>query len=143
MDIDLRQATEDDIAELIPLFVDLYKGDLGEHFEEILTQYFIGQEHCVLVAATGGRVVGVLVGSHRLDIDYECRAGFVDALVVDAKHRKHGIGQRLLSRFAEWAQSRGCTALQVLNCNREFFERRGFTERPTVLHQMAIETPPA
>ena len=136
---DIRQATEGDIPQLIPLFADLYKGDLGEHFEEILGQYLAGGGHCVFVGLIGGRIVGVLVGSHRLDIDYECRAGFVDALIVAEEHRRQGIGRLLLSRFEEWARGKGCTALQVLNCNREFFEHRGFRERPAVLHQVEID----
>jgi len=147
MNVQVREATEDDVAETMPLFVDLYRGDLGEHFVEILTEYVTVAAHCVLVAIRKDRIVGVLVGSYRLDIDYECRAGFVDAVIVDKDCRGQGIGKTLLRSFADWAAAKGCTAIQVMNARPHFFESIGFQERPCVLHQVSPATlsasPPA
>ncbi|MCL0039310.1 GNAT family N-acetyltransferase [Dehalococcoidia bacterium] len=142
MGIDLKSASRKDIDKLMPLFkglYELYGGDIGPHFAEILQEYIDSENHLTMVALSDGAVVGVLVGSYRLDIDYECRTGFVDAIVVDEGFRKRGIGKRLLHHFAQWAQSKKCTVLQVLNGNREFFEHLGFEERPARLHQVSIE----
>lgn len=139
MQVDLRLANRDDIPELMPLFEDLYREDIGHHFTNIFGEYIDSENHLVAVAVSHAGVVGVLVGSYRLDIDYECRAGFVDAIVVAEKFRRRGIGKRLLRYFAQWAQSRHCTVLQVLNGRREFFEPRGFRELSAVLRQVSIE----
>jgi GNAT superfamily N-acetyltransferase len=137
MDVRLRPANQDDADDVIRLLHDLYRGDLGPGFSGILHEYFCRENHLVLIAASAGRPVGVLVGSYRLDMDYECRAGFIDAVVVHEDFRGKGIGRRLLTEFARWAAARGCTVLQVLNGKREFFEAAGFAERPAVLHQLA------
>jgi len=139
MEVELRPGTRNDLERLMPLFKGLYKGDIGKHFVEILGEYIDSENHVTIVAENACNILGVLVGSYRLDIDYECRAGFVDAIVVDRQFRKRGIGKKLLQHFAQWARNKGCTALQVLNGKREFFEPRGFRERPAVLRQVSIE----
>ncbi len=139
MQVDLRPANRDELPDLMPLLEDLYRGDIGHHFTDILDDYVDSENHLFAVAVSHVGIVGLLIGSYRLDIDYECRAGFVDALFVSEKFRRRGIGKRLLRYFAQWAQSRNCTVLQVLNGRREFFESRGFEERPAVLHQVPIE----
>jgi GNAT superfamily N-acetyltransferase len=138
MAIQLRTAMKDELPKLIPLFHDLYRGDIGANFLNIVQEYIDSDSHLVAVATVDGAVIGVLVGSYRLDIDYECRAGFVDAVVVHQDYRNRGIGKRLVEHFAEWAKNRGCTVLQVLNGRRQFFESIGFKERPAVLHQRQL-----
>jgi len=140
MDLVLRNAKKDDIDALMPLFKNLYRGDIGQHFQEILGEYIDdSQTHLAVVAVMDSNVVGILVGTYRLDIDYECRAGFVDAVVVREDIRQKGIGKKLLHHFAQWADSKNCTALQTLNGKRVFFEPRGFRERPAVLSQAPID----
>lgn len=139
MTVALRTATKDDLDQLMPLFVDLYKGDIGPGFRDVLDEYVRQDAHRVIVAVCEGRVVGVIVGSYRMDIDYECRAGFVDAVVVHEAHRGQGIGRQLVGSLADWAAGRGCTVMQVLNGRREFFEGLGFEERPVRFHQVPID----
>ena len=139
VDIILRKATKDDIDDLMPLFKSLYRGDIGQHFEEILVEYINSQTQLTAVALLDGNIVGLLVGSYRLDIDYECRAGLIDAIVVKEGFRQRCIGKKLLSHFVLWARSKNCTVLQTLNGRREFFEPRGFKERLAVLHQVPID----
>ncbi len=139
MTVALRTATRDDIDRLMPLFVDLYKGDIGPGFRDVLDEYVCLDAHRVIVAVCEGCVVGVIAGSYRLDIDYECRAGFIDAVVVHEAHRSQGIGKRLVQDFADWAAGRDCTVLQVMNGRREFFEGLGFKEREVRFHQVPID----
>jgi N-acetylglutamate synthase-like GNAT family acetyltransferase len=140
MEVKLRPASRKDIEILMPLFRDLYRGDIGEHFVEILSEYIDSENHVTIVAENACNILGVLVGSYRLDIDYECRAGYVDAIVVDKQFRKRGIGKKLLQYFAQWARNKDCTVLQVLRGKREFFEPRGFREMPRpILRQVSIE----
>jgi N-acetylglutamate synthase-like GNAT family acetyltransferase len=140
MEVKLRSASRRDIEKLMPLFRDLYRGDIGEHFVDILGEYIDSENHVTIVAENACNILGVLVGSYRLDMDYECRAGYVDAIVVDKQFRQRGIGKKLLRYFAQWAQNKGCTVLQVLRGKREFFEPRGFREMPRpILRQVSIE----
>ena len=139
MKVELRAASSHEIPDLMPLLRDLYREDIGPYFTDVLGEYIDSANHIVTVAASNVGIVGVLVGSYRLDIDHECRAGFVDAIVVAEEFRGRGIGKRMLRYFAQWAQSRQCTVLQVLGARREFFEPRGFRERPAALHQVPIE----
>ena len=139
MGLQVRKATIGDFGDMMALFHDLYGGDIGPHFSDVLREYIGSDSHLVTVAISDARLVGVLIGSYRLDIDYECRAGFVDAIVVHKDCRSQGIGKRLVRNFAEWAKDRGCTVLQVLNARGKFFENIGFKERPATLHQISIE----
>ena len=86
-----------------------------------------------------GRTVGLLIGSYRLDIDYECRAGLIDAIVVTKELQGRGLGRALIGGFAEWAGNEGCTTLQVINGAREFFEAMGFAERQVTFHQVPMD----
>lgn len=138
MGIELREATRDDVQDMMPLFRDLYRGDIGTHFCDVLEEYIASDSHFVTVAIADARIVGLLIGSYRLDIDYECRAGFIDAIVVHKDCRGQGIGKRLVRAFVEWAKSRSCTVLQVLNARGEFFENIGFKERRVRFHQASI-----
>lgn len=140
MSTELRNATSDHIDGMMPLFCALYKGDIGRHFADLLQEYLNSDSHIVTVAMADARIVAVLVGSYRLDMDYECRAGLIDAVVVREDYRRRGIGKQLVAHFAEWAASKDCTVLQVVNGRRHFFEAIGFKERPATLHQLHIKT---
>ena len=81
-------------------------------------------------------VVGILVGSYHLDIDWEGKVAKIQALVVEKKHRKGGIGKKLVNRFLHEAKKDGCCAV-VSRVNRKnqiacsFHERLGFKEAGT------------
>lgn len=137
-EVTIRSAREKDFNHIISLLTVLYKDDIGQGLKDIVREYVSFSTHCVLIAIAGNQVVGILIGSYRLDIDYECRAGFIDAIIVDEKMRNHGIGKKLMKQFSEWAQIKQCTVMQVLNGNRLFFEPLGFKERPAVFHQVPI-----
>jgi GNAT superfamily N-acetyltransferase len=70
--------------------------------------YLNSPNHLVLLAIRE-QPVAVLIGSYRIDIDYECRAGLVDAIVVADSMRKQGIGTALVRGFTPWARDRDCT----------------------------------
>lgn len=140
MCIELRRATQKDLDTMMPLFRDLYKGDIGPHFTGVLQEYIGSDSHLVTVAIADAHIVALLVGSYRLDVDYECRAGFIDAVVVHEDRRRQEIGKQLVRNFAEWARSRNCTVLQVLNGRRPFFENLDFKERVVTFHQVPTGT---
>lgn len=139
MKLTVKSAVKADLEDVMILLHVLYKGDVGSQLANIVEEYIDSDRHIVFVGFHNDSPVGILIGTYRLDIDYECRVGFVDAIVVDENMRQQGIGKRLMEEFSGWAKHRDCTVLQVLNGNRTFFEGIGFEERPARLHQIPIE----
>jgi N-acetylglutamate synthase-like GNAT family acetyltransferase len=137
VNIQVREAGNDDLEAVLSLLELLYKGDVGGDFGALVEEYVNSPDHLVLLAVRE-RPVGVLVGSYRLDIDFECRAGLVDAVVVSESSRQKGVGRALLLRFRDWARRKGCSVLQVVNPNEGFFARMGFSDREARFWQAAV-----
>lgn len=85
---------------------------------------------CVFVATKNEEVIGWIHGFYTTRIESN---SFVEigGLVVDQKHRKEGVGKRLVEKVEVWANSRGCDKLRV-RCNvvrketHVFYEKMGF-----------------
>ena len=91
----------------------------------------------MLVAETGGAVVGVLVGSGRWQLHHGSTTGSIDALVVDATYRSAGLGASLVHAFVEILHRDGVPRVEVhSNASRprahRFYERLGF--QPTSVY---------
>ena len=134
----VKSASRDDVPDIMRLMSVLHRGDIGSHMEEIVQEFISDETHLVIVAVINKSVQGLLIGSYRLDIDFECRCGLIDAIVVDEAVRNEGIGKRLFNEFVRWARSHGCTMLQVVNPNRKFFAKLGFKDRNVVFQQVSI-----
>ena len=85
----------------------------------------------VVVAQTGARVVGWIQFGVGLAIE---SSPFVEisGLVIDAGHRRRGIGQRLLDCARDWALARDIDTLRVRSNDQRtdthaFYLKRGFT----------------
>jgi len=63
------------------------------------------------MAERDGRVLGVLVGSYHLDIDWEGRIGKIDALYVEKDCRRKGLGRELVKFFLSKARRSNCLAV--------------------------------
>ena len=137
-DVTIRPAQPADSESIVSLLRVLYKGDVGDGLIGLVQEYLNSPSHLVLLAIRE-RPIGVLIGSYRLDVDYECRAGLVDAIVIEESVRSQKIGRTLVREFTQWARDRGCTMLQVINPDKGFFEASGFKERPLRFQQMGIE----
>ena len=72
-------------------------------------------DSAVFVAESEGRVVGVAVGSIRVqDAFFETRRyGYVSDLVVSPDARRHGIGRALWGRVALWFRSVGLDIVRL------------------------------
>jgi predicted N-acetyltransferase YhbS len=139
MTIQIRRASEADAESVAELLAVLYKGDIGRNLSALVREYLVSGDHAVLVAERQSQVVGLLIGSQRLDIDWECRAALVDAIVVRESARGQGIGRSLMREFCSWARQRGCTVVQVVNPNEGFFGSLGLTDRKARFWQGPID----
>jgi N-acetylglutamate synthase-like GNAT family acetyltransferase len=138
VNIEIREARSEDLEAVLSLLELLYKGDVGRGMRSLLEEYLASPQHVVLLACAGAEQLGLLIGSYRLDIDWESRAGLVDAVVTSESARKKGVGRALLLRFRDWARGRGCSALQVVNPNEGFFARMGFSDREARFWQASL-----
>jgi ribosomal protein S18 acetylase RimI-like enzyme len=132
----VRYGTPDDFDRCLPLFKGLYHGDIGHNFKEIFDSFTRSERDCVLITEQQGKVVGILVGSYHLDIDWEGKVARIQALVVEKKHRNKGIGKKLVHHFLHKAKKEGCCAVRSRVNRRNqvacsFHERLGFEKART------------
>ena len=110
--ITIRRAEIGDYPRCLPLFTLLYHGDIGTGFKKTFATYIRNEDGIILLAQVRHEVVGILVGSLQMDIDWEGRTARIDAIIVGEKHRRTGIGGQLAKEFIKLAQERGCKAVK-------------------------------
>jgi len=132
----IRKAKVNDYSACLPLFTLLYHGDTGPNFKIIFEEFINNEDSIVLLAEHSGKVIGILVGSYHLDIDWEGNVARIDALIVDRAFRRMGIGRRLVRYFITKAKNGGCKAVRS-RVNRKntiaqfFYKNQGFTRANT------------
>jgi GNAT superfamily N-acetyltransferase len=140
----IRMATPADAPSLPTLLDQLgYPEGLGD-VRSRLKRLLAGPESGVLVAESGGEVVGF--GTfHFFELIYrsrpQCR---LTALVVRFDHRRQGIGAALVDAIEQVARERGCSRIELTTRpGRDeavpFYAALGFTERPHRLIKSLID----
>jgi ribosomal protein S18 acetylase RimI-like enzyme len=132
----IRQGFPEDWEKILPLFTQLYHGDIGPNLRKVFARLSRGAEGVVMVAELNGKFVGSVIGSYCLDLDWEGKIARLQAIIVDEKHRGRGIGEAMLHRFLVRAKESSCRAV-VARVNRKnrkggsFFEKLNFEEAGT------------
>jgi len=140
----IRTAKTNDYSDGLPLFETLYHGDIGPDFKQTFENFVNSEDGVIMLAERSNKVIGILVGSYHLDIDWEGRIAKIDALIVDEAYRKKGIGKKLAQRFITMAKRKQCKAVKS-RVNREnvvaqkFHESLGFTEANTYEYFLDFE----
>lgn len=132
----IRQAIPQDWNKILPLFIQLYHGDIGPNLQEVFAYLTGSKENCVLVAEQNEKLVGSVIGNYYIDLDWEGKTAKLQAIIVDKKHRNQGIGKKLLHHFLTQAKENNCRAVtaRVNRKNRKasnFYERLNFEEAET------------
>ena len=125
--ITIRNAKDGDYSRCLPLLTLLYHGDIGTDFKKTFESFITGDNSMVLLAQSRREVVGILIGTCQMDIDWEGKTARIDAIVISEKHRRTGIGKQLVNRFITLAQRQGCKAVKS-RVNRKNEEARKFHE---------------
>ena len=142
----IRKAGVSDCHVGLPLFEKLYHGDIGPDFEQTFGDYVRSEDGVVLFAKLAGKMIGILVGSYHLDIDWEGKTAKIDAIIVDENHRKMGVGRKLVQHFIAMTRRNGCKAVKS-RINREnavaqkFHRSLGFEEAETYEYFLDFEHP--
>lgn len=138
----IRQATADDLPEIVRMLADDPLGSQREHYIEgqPLAQAYLNayaeiaadprQE--LIVAELDGRVVGTLQITFLRGISFQGgRRMQIEAVRVDRSLRSQGIGQQMMEWVIQHARQQGCFVIQLTtdksrNDAHRFYERLGF-----------------
>lgn len=82
-------------------------GPGGEYRTQLAELLEGGDDVVLLVATSGGDVVG------RVGVRAAGRAAEIVGLVVEATHRRRGVGTALLDAAERWARDRGCATVRL------------------------------
>jgi len=91
----------------------------------------------VLVAVSGGRVIGYLLGFAHGTFYANGPVGWVEELFVLSAYRTNGVGRTLMSAFEAWAAQRGCTLVALATRRAApFYLAIGYEESATYLRKV-------
>lgn len=140
MKIKFRQATREDLPEIVRMLADDFLGATREKFENPLPESYLkafaeidaDKNNELIVAELDGAIVGSLQITFTPSISFQGgkRAG-VESVRVDAKYRGRGIGKELMLWAINHAKEENCIAMQLTtNSDRaeahRFYENLGF-----------------
>lgn len=136
----VRSATEDDLLGLLQLFSRSDEGlrpavTSASPRETSTWETMLQTENLTTyVAELDGTIVGTALFLIMPNLGYECRpSGFIEAMVVAASHRRHGIARQIISQVLTDARAAGCHKIQLLTHKRHatdgahsFYRSMGF-----------------
>lgn len=116
--MNIRSWTEDDLPQLVGLMTQLgypaSENELRERFSRITRHPDYG-----LLVLEEDRILLGCVGLFQAQaFEHDTTYVRIVAFVVNAKHRRQGIGRRLIQAAEDWAKVRGATAVLLNSGNR-------------------------
>ncbi|MBC7900571.1 MAG: GNAT family N-acetyltransferase [Saprospiraceae bacterium] len=141
MDLKYRQATREDLPEIIRMLADDVLGSTRERYETPLPTTYVkafeeideDKNNELIVAALDGAVIGTLQLTFTPSISFQGgKRATVESVRVDEKYRGHGIGREMMLWAIERAKEKKCISMQLTtNSDRKdahrFYESLGFT----------------
>lgn len=139
-DITFRQATREDLPEIVRMLADDFLGATRERYETPLPESYIkafeeieaDKNNELIVAETNGEIVGTLQITFTPSISFQGgKRATVESIRVDEKYRGRGIGKELMLWAINRAREENCFAMQLTtNAERQeahrFYENLGF-----------------
>lgn len=141
MNLKFRQATREDLPEIVRMLADDFLGSKRERFENPLPDSYVkafeeiaaDKNNELVVAELEGAVVGTLQITFTPSISFQGgKRATVESVRVDENYRGRGIGKQLMLWAIERAKAENCFAVQLTtNSERQnahrFYEDLGFT----------------
>jgi N-acetylglutamate synthase-like GNAT family acetyltransferase len=133
VDLRIRDAEREDAEAVAALIGQLGYPTSAEAVARRLARLAASEADSCLVAQLDGEVVGLASIHRSLSLEYEDPAAKLSALIVDARYRRRGIGEALVSASEAEARKRGCCLMFVTTAERRadahaFYRRVGFEE---------------
>lgn len=140
MNLEFRQATHEDLPEIVRMLADDFLGAARERDETPLPESYIkafeeieaDKNNELIIAETDGQIVGTLQITFTPSISFQGgKRATVESVRVDGKFRGQGIGKELMLWAIERARKENCVAIQLTtNAERtdahRFYENLGF-----------------
>jgi len=139
LEVTVRGASVDDQAEVIRLDAEATGLAKPTYWQDIFARYVVEQRpnRFFLIAETGERIAGFIVGETRVWEFGSPPCGWVFAVNVVADLREHGIGSRLLDEIADRFRAAGVDTVRTMvsrndTLNLSFFRAHGMTAGPYI-----------
>ena len=142
MNLKFRQATREDLPEIVRMLADDFLGARCERYENPLPESYVkafeeidaDKNNELIVAEKAGEVIGTLQITFTPSISFQGgKRATVESVRVDEKYRGQGIGKELMRWAINRARAENCFAMQLTsNAERtdahRFYEKLGFTK---------------
>lgn len=140
----IREATYKDAPQIRVLLKELgYEATVSKLIMMIET-LFNGKEHELLVAVSGGDVVGFLSAHYVPQLGLDGDLVLVSYFAVDESARRTGVGKALEEQLVVRARKRFCNRIE-LHCSvkrevaNRFYRELGYTEFPTYFSKKLVQ----
>jgi GNAT superfamily N-acetyltransferase len=140
MNFKFRQATREDLPEIVQMLADDFLGATRERYENPLPKSYVkafeeinaDKNNELIVAEKDGKIVGTLQITFTPSISFQGgKRATVESVRVDEKYRGQGFGKELMKWAINRAREENCVAMQLTtNSDRKdahrFYENLGF-----------------
>ena len=140
MKLKFRQATREDLPEIVRMLADDFLGATRERYENPLPESYVkafeeieaDRNNELTIAEKDGEIIGTLQITFTPSISFQGgKRATVESVRVDKKYRGQGIGKDLMLWAIERAKEENCVAIQLTtNAERpdahRFYENLGF-----------------
>lgn len=116
--LNIRQATPEDVAKILPLFARFFEEDdfaiAFEHLPTALAAMLDDPRSAIFVAWHGVNAIGIAtVTTTSQGLEFNRYAELEDLYVIP-EARKTGIGSLLIEQVKQWCWQMGCTVLAIV-----------------------------
>lgn len=140
MNLKFRQATREDLPEIVRMLADDFLGATRERYGSPLPESYLkafeeiqnDKNNELIVAEMDGEIIGTFQITFTPSISFQGgKRATVESVRVDEKYRGRGIGKELMKWAIERARKENCVAVQLTtNADRKdahrFYENLGF-----------------
>ncbi len=140
MNLKFRQATREDLPEIVRMLADDFLGATRERYENPLPESYAkafeeieaDKNNELIVAEKDGEIVGTLQITFTPSISFQGgRRATIESVRVDEKYRRQGFGKELMKWAINRARQENCFAVQLTTNGerkdaRRFYENLGF-----------------
>ncbi|MBQ4870354.1 GNAT family N-acetyltransferase [Priestia megaterium] len=134
----VREFQTEDIPHLVHLMDQLGYPTSLERLESRFSNIQSQPNYHTLVAELNNKVVGMVGLCHNLFYEYDSSYVRIVAFIVDADHRRKGIGEKLMNEAEKWAIGQEATHIMLNSGNIEerkvahkFYLNMGYKNKST------------
>jgi ribosomal protein S18 acetylase RimI-like enzyme len=132
MTVTFRRATPADLEPIASLLTELGYASTAPDVVDRVQRSLHSETSCLLLAKSEDDVIGLISAElvpYFPNGSTVCR---VTALVVAARHRSRGFGEKLLAHATDFAREHGCSGIELTSAHHRldahrFYERLGFS----------------